>query len=98
MKLKVQFLQTSTGYPAAVLHSETAKKIGAHAGCKIRISTLFKQAIVIIEIRDELVEKNEIGFPREMPNIGFKNNQKIEVKYLPVFNTLKTSVGIGKLV
>jgi len=84
MQLKIKFLKWSAGIPVAMLHKETAKKLGIHTKARIYLRTLIKHPkefhTIVNIIGDHIVKKNEIAVSSEIKErMNLSNNQKIEI-------------------
>ncbi len=88
MELKVKFLRWSAGLPVAMLHKETAEKIGVHTTGRISIKTLAKYpkelSTLIDIIEGKSVKKNEIVVSSEIrKRMGLRKNQKVDINIAP---------------
>lgn len=85
MKLKVKFLKWSAGIPVAMLHKDTAAKLGVHTEATTRISlrtfTKYpKELSIIVNTVEGLVRKNEIAVSSEIKeNMHLKKGQYVDV-------------------
>src|SRR3989344_3935183 len=84
MQLKIKFLKWSAGIPVAMLHKETAKKLGIHTKARIYLRTLIKHPkefhTIVNIIGDHIVKKDEIAVSSEIKDrMNLSNGQKIEI-------------------
>jgi len=83
MKLKIKFLQWSAGIPVAMLHKDTAAKLGVHTKGRISLRTLSKyprELATIVNTIEGLVRKNEIAVSSEIKKrMKLKKGQNIDV-------------------
>jgi len=87
MKLKIKFMEWSTGILGAMLNKKTAKKLGIRAIDRISIKTLEekpKEVFTFINTIEGLVRQNEIIVSSETKDrFGLKNGQKVDVNLAP---------------
>lgn len=85
MKLKVNFLKWSEGIPLAMLHKDTALKLGVHAEIKrVSLRSLTKypkeMSARVNIIRDGIVKKDEIAVSQEIQKkLELRKGQILEV-------------------
>ncbi len=93
MKLKVKFLKWSAGVPVAMLHKDTAAKMGVHIKGRISLRTLSKYSREIsipVDTVEGLVRKNEIIVSSEIrTRMKLKKGQLVDVHLTELPSSLK---------
>ena len=83
MKLKIKFLKWSAGIPVAMLHKDTASKLGVQTKGRISLKKLTKytrEFNTVVNTVEGLVRKNEIAVSSEIRKImKLKRGQNIDV-------------------
>ena len=93
MKLKAKFIDWSAGIPIAMIHKETASKIGVQDKERISIRTFSgysKEFSMVVNTIEGLIKKNEIAFSSEiMENINLKKGQYVDIALTETPRALK---------
>lgn len=94
MKLKVKFLRWSAGLPVAILHKDTAAKMGVHTKGRVSLNTISgpKKSLstIINTSENHLVRKNEIVLSSEIHQIlKIKNGQLLDVNLAQTIPSLE---------
>ena len=93
MKLKIKFLEWSTGMLGAMLNKKIADKLGVQSRDRISIKTLSKnqrEFFTFVNTIDGLVKEDQIAVSSETKErIGLKNNQQVEVSLAQTPKSLK---------
>ncbi len=83
MKLKVKFLKWSAGIPVAMLHKDTAAKLGVQIKGRVSLRTLSKypkELSTLVDTIEGLVRKNEIVVSSEIrKRMKLKKGQFVDV-------------------
>lgn len=86
MRLKIKFLDWSTGMPVAIIHPATAKDLGVHAKDRILVKKLNEKYSfsTIIDLASGLFKKNEIVVSSELKDrLELTEGEIVEVSFSP---------------
>ena len=84
MILKIKFLEWSTGMPVAIIHPDTAKKLGVHAKDRVSIKKVHDGEFfsTIVDLASGMFHKNQIVISSELKEkLDLKEGQNVEVSY-----------------
>ena len=83
MELKVRTLKWSAGLPVAMIHPETAKKMGVHENDRISIKKFEKNSpefSTTVNTAEKIIKENELGISDEIKShLRLRNNQRVDV-------------------
>jgi putative thymidine phosphorylase len=86
MKLRIKFLEWSTGIPVAIIHPATAEELGVHAKDRVSIRKINDGEFfsTIIDIASGIFKKNEIVVSSELKEkLNLREGQLVNVNYSP---------------
>jgi putative thymidine phosphorylase len=66
MLLKVKSLELLAGRPIAILHEETARKLGLHASERVRLKKQKKEIVATVDLAKGILGKQEIAVSHEV--------------------------------
>ena len=83
MELKVKTLNWSAGLPVAMIHPETAKKMGVHENDRISIEVFNdrkNEFSTTVNTAEKIISEKQIGISEEIKTrLGLRNKQKVDV-------------------
>lgn len=83
MELKVKTLKWSAGLPVAMIHPETAKKMGVHENDRISIEVFNdgkNEFSTTVNTAEKIISEKQIGISEEIKTrLGLRNKQKVDV-------------------
>lgn len=84
MRLKIKFLEWSTGMPVAIIHPATAKSLGVHAKDRVSVKRINdgEAFSTIVDLASGLFKKNEIVVSSELKErLNLKEGQLVDVVF-----------------
>ncbi|MEA3329410.1 MAG: thymidine phosphorylase [Nanoarchaeota archaeon] len=81
MKVKTKISEWSTGRPIIILNRETAKKLSAHVGDRVMISSNSEMIVATLDLSSKLTRKNQAIVSTEIVKyLKLKNNKTINIE------------------
>jgi len=84
MRLKIKFLDWSTGMPVAIIHPDTARELGVHAKDRVSVKRIDdgEAFSTVVDLASGLFKKNEIVVSSELKErLELKEGQPVDVVF-----------------
>lgn len=84
MRLKIKFLKWTTGIPVAIIHPETAKKLGVHAKDRVSVKRINdgEAFSTIVDLASGMFKENEMVVSSELRDkLNLREGQFVDVEY-----------------